>query len=212
VDRFIPVGSFEHDTQPVLIVDDDGTIRLVNRAARRLVDAAVPGAPSLRCWDLFGFRAPDGSAFCGPNCKVQSDARAGLPCTQHWVVASKGNAAGRMMEMVTFVVPSRRSERVAVLHLLRPVAGEDVKESQAAPAAGTDRDELLTPACDLTDREGEVLRRIAGGASTTAVAEELGITKTTVRNHVQRILRKLGVHRRIEAALAFRRRVVANGD
>ena len=51
----------------------------------------------------------------------------------------------------------------------------------------------------LTIRELEVLRMLAGGASTVAASELLGISAATLRAHVQAILRKLGAHSRLEA-------------
>jgi len=56
----------------------------------------------------------------------------------------------------------------------------------------------------LTDRELEILRLLAAGSSTAAIARKLSISPTTVRNHVQRILTKLHVHSRLAAvALAY---------
>jgi len=52
---------------------------------------------------------------------------------------------------------------------------------------------------DLTPREREVLELLADGASTQAIAERLYMSSNTVRNHVQKILTKLGVHSRLEA-------------
>jgi PAS domain S-box-containing protein len=52
---------------------------------------------------------------------------------------------------------------------------------------------------ELTDREREVLRLLAKGMTTAAIAERLGISRTTVKNHVQHILSKLNAHSRLEA-------------
>jgi two-component system response regulator DevR len=52
----------------------------------------------------------------------------------------------------------------------------------------------------LTRRESEVLELISAGLSNKAIAALLHLTVPTVKNHVQSILRKLGVHRRTEAA------------
>jgi PAS domain S-box-containing protein len=52
---------------------------------------------------------------------------------------------------------------------------------------------------ELTDREREVLRLLAKGVATAAIAERLGISRTTVNNHVQHILSKLNAHSRLEA-------------
>ncbi len=51
----------------------------------------------------------------------------------------------------------------------------------------------------LSARERDVLRLLAKGVTTKAAAEQLHISSTTVKNHVQRILRKLGSHTRMEA-------------
>lgn len=51
----------------------------------------------------------------------------------------------------------------------------------------------------LTRRETEILRRLASGESTAAIAETLGISPLTVQSHVKSILAKLGVHSKIEA-------------
>lgn len=52
---------------------------------------------------------------------------------------------------------------------------------------------------NLSARECDVLKLLAKGVTTTAVAELLHISRTTVNNHVQHILRKLNSHTRLEA-------------
>jgi two-component system nitrate/nitrite response regulator NarL len=54
---------------------------------------------------------------------------------------------------------------------------------------------------------------IAGGANTRAIATQLRVSPATVRNHVQNLLGKLGVHSRLEAvAYAARHRGFAGGS
>jgi DNA-binding NarL/FixJ family response regulator len=61
----------------------------------------------------------------------------------------------------------------------------------------------------LTAREREVLELLVEGADGAMIARRLGISRNTVRTHVQSILTKLQVHSRLEAAtLAVRHRVV----
>jgi DNA-binding NarL/FixJ family response regulator len=52
---------------------------------------------------------------------------------------------------------------------------------------------------DLTVRESQLLEILAQGFSTSEIASTLVISQSTVRNHVQNILGKLGVHSRLEA-------------
>jgi DNA-binding NarL/FixJ family response regulator len=62
------------------------------------------------------------------------------------------------------------------------------------------------PADDLTDREREVLSLIAEGASNAQIARTLGLSVKTVQNYVSRILDKLQVADRTQAALLQRKR------
>ena len=52
----------------------------------------------------------------------------------------------------------------------------------------------------LTTRETEVLRRIVAGQGTRQMADEMGVTISTLRSYVKSVLTKLGVHSRLEAA------------
>lgn len=58
-----------------------------------------------------------------------------------------------------------------------------------------------TPLSELTPREQEILGHIAAGESNKVIARALDITDGTVKLHVKSILRKLGVHSRVEAAV-----------
>ena len=53
----------------------------------------------------------------------------------------------------------------------------------------------------LSPREQDVLHGIARGASNKEIARDYGIVETTVKIHVQHILRKLGVSSRVHAAV-----------
>ena len=58
-----------------------------------------------------------------------------------------------------------------------------------------------SPFADLTPRESEILGLLAEGQSNKVIARNLGISDGTVKLHVKAILRKLGVHSRVEAAV-----------
>lgn len=53
----------------------------------------------------------------------------------------------------------------------------------------------------LTGRERQILECIATGRSNHGIAEDLDIAEATVKVHVKRLLKKLGLHSRVEAAL-----------
>ena len=63
------------------------------------------------------------------------------------------------------------------------------------------RDRTSNPALDLTPRELQVLRHIGYGLSNEEIARSMGISVETIKEHVQNILRKLGVKDRTQAAV-----------
>jgi len=101
--------------------------------------------------------------------------------------------------------------------LLKGISGEKLIEAIRAAEAGETawtRDELrrvtgalATPrlAADvevpLTQRESEVLRQLAFGLTNKEIALALHISYETVKEHVQHILRKIGVSDRTQAAV-----------
>jgi PAS domain S-box-containing protein len=56
----------------------------------------------------------------------------------------------------------------------------------------------------LTPRQAEVLRLLEHGRSTNQIAEELHLSRETVRNHIRHLLQALGVHSRLEAVALAR--------
>ena len=85
-----------------------------------------------------------------------------------------------------------------VLEALRTVSGggqylsdEQVARSQAVTGGSTGE--------TLTERELGILRLLAQGKDSQAIADELTISTNTVRTHLQNIFAKLGVHSKLEA-------------
>ncbi|MFF2453225.1 response regulator [Isoptericola sp. NPDC058082] len=73
----------------------------------------------------------------------------------------------------------------------------------AMPAAGPPS--LVDPRLgDLTPREVDVLGALGRGLSNQGIADELVITEATAKTHVSRVLAKLGVVSRMQAAIVAR--------
>jgi two-component system nitrate/nitrite response regulator NarL len=57
------------------------------------------------------------------------------------------------------------------------------------------------PADVLSPREREIVQRLAKGGSNKEIARDLDLAESTVKIHVQHILRKLGLNSRVQAAV-----------
>jgi two-component system, NarL family, nitrate/nitrite response regulator NarL len=108
-----------------------------------------------------------------------------------------------------YLHPSRGVEAL-VFALERVLDGERVIDVPDAPSRrqhGQSRAAVL--AASLTGRERECLSLLVAGLDTAAMVQRLGVSRTTVRTHLQSVLTKLCVHSRLEAAsFAVRHRLV----
>jgi two-component system, NarL family, response regulator LiaR len=101
----------------------------------------------------------------------------------------------------------------AIGYLLKDIDAPKLRQAIKAAAAG---EVQLSPAAaamlmhkvqsprspeTLSERETEVLRLVARGMSNKEIGDKLFICETTVKTHVKKIMRKLGVPSRTQAAL-----------
>ena len=93
--------------------------------------------------------------------------------------------------MTTKLVAAFRNHGSTTAVELSPVGQERV-------SGGTARPEGLE---QLTTREMEILTLISRGASNKVIARDLEIAETTVKIHVQHILRKLNLSSRVQVAV-----------
>jgi PAS domain S-box-containing protein len=165
----------------VCAVDAEGRVGLWNRAAEHIVGYTAREVLGRLCCHVLVGSDGLGAPLCYNGCHLP-------PSGDRWTssrrfVLTTRTKVGAAVRLAIDAVPvhDARGERSAVVHLFRDLA----------PSTGAEG--LLTP------RELEVLRLIADGANTRLVATRLAVSPATVRNHVQSLLGKLGVHSRLEA-------------
>lgn len=116
--------------------------------------------------------------------------------------------AGALSYLLKDIDPDELAAAIKQAHageaVLNPrVASRMIKEVQGV------RDAKVNPFTELTDREMEVLRLIAGGQSNKEIAEQLVISERTVKSHVSNLLGKLHLADRTQAAVyAWREGIV----
>ncbi len=86
------------------------------------------------------------------------------------------------------------------MRLLQRLAEENngEKRTVSEPARKVQQETLAEP---LTEREIELLRLLAQGKTNRQLAQDLHVSLSTVKTHVQRVIGKLGVSDRTQAAV-----------
>ena len=107
----------------------------------------------------------------------------------------------------------RAARAGAIGFLLKTAEADELRSAVKAAAAGQAQvspaatarlmDQLRAPsgAERLTERENDVLVMLARGKANKEIAHDLRIGQQTVKTHVSRVLDKLGVHSRTQAAM-----------
>lgn len=151
---------------------------------------------------LLDVRMPDGDGLsCLSRLKVD------LPDTPIVMFSSYDNPTyvARAVALGAAGYVSKAAKREEIVQAIRVVAQGDtiwtrdelrrVTGALATPRLGA---EVEVP---LTKRENEVLKQLAFGLTNKEIAQALGISYETVKEHVQHILRKIGVTDRTQAAV-----------
>lgn len=180
------------------VVGSDGRIVLWNRAAERVLGYAAREAVGRQCCDIFAGVDDKGNRLCYQGCHITNLIKLGEPIQNFDMRTRSKTGQPLWLNISILTVPNGRAGTALTVHLFRDVTATKelltlVHERLAAPPPGSE------PGNVLTRREIEVLRLMASGANTKTTAETLHVSPATVRNHVQNILGKLGVHSRLEA-------------
>jgi PAS domain S-box-containing protein len=200
----------------------DSTDRIVywNKGCETLLGFEAQKVLGKHCFDVMGGRDVNGNVYCFRNCPVADQARQSDedddPVKPFFLHVKDKAGVERNLHVSMFAVAAVRPALSAVIHVVRenesvpaPVEKELAQAAAEAPAARWPMTTGPGNAVELTTREKEILRCLAEGMSTSAIAEKLFIAPVTVRNHVQSILQKLDVHTKLAAVVfAYRHQLI----
>ena len=171
-----------------------------------------------QCAQVLAGKDEYGNAVCRAECKILELARTAGTIPAYDLHAATAWGSRKWLSVSIIVVPIKQNTSPLVVHLMRNIDPRKRLENatreilvQIGHLTGGQADELLgkslpEPIVTLTPRERSVLTHLAKGMSTREVAANLGISIVTVRNHIQRLMDKLGSHTRLEAVLTSIRR------
>lgn len=186
------------------VVGADGRIVLWNRSAERILGYPAREAIGRTCCEIFG---GDGDGRrCDQGCHEGALTGTGEPLRIFDVRTLTKTGQPVWINVSILTVPPNGKSRPLALHIFRDVTATRAllrlaKERLLPP----DPEAGATARTVLTRRELELLRLMTLGLNTAAAAARLRVSPATIRNHVQNIFGKLGVHSRLEAVAYARR-------
>jgi DNA-binding NarL/FixJ family response regulator len=182
----------------VALLEAEDDLRVIGQArdGRELLEISERRRPDVTIVDLTMPKID------GIECCRQITARPGAPA----VIVYTGNAEPETLESALdagasgFVVKSGPPQDL--VRAVRAVhAGHPYVDAMLGAALGR-REAATSP---LSDRESQVLQRLANGLTTDGVGKELFLSPATVRSYAENAIRKLGADNRIHAvAIALR--------
>jgi PAS domain S-box-containing protein len=171
-------GTLEHVNVPSYVLDRAGVVRWMNLAARDAVGDQV------------------GRQFT--SVVAPEDTRRARELFARKIV---GNTE---VTDAPVVVVDAGGERVAVEVSSVPLRQGEHVVGVFGQVSNVIEEPHAHPDLHLTPRQEEVLKLLERGRSTVQIAEELHVSRETVRNHVRHLLHALGASSRLEA-VAFAR-------
>ncbi|MCA9726121.1 MAG: hypothetical protein KC729_00455 [Candidatus Eisenbacteria bacterium] len=182
----------------------------MNEEAASLLGRIPSECCRLPCYHVIEAIRPDGRRYCSPSCPLKRVARRHGKTSTIRVGVQDAAGRRRWIHLLGISVP-RSGRRVPwIVHCAEHIEPYD----ETAAAQGSERflrqlaarsphldarRSIETPRDALTPREREVLDLLIRDRTLRSIAAHLGISYATVRNHVQHILSKLGVHSILEA-------------
>ena len=198
----------------LFVVDPDQRVVVWSDSAQRILGYSAREVLGRRCYEVIRGKDAYNYRFCRRDCPVVRNARRGRPTPNYDLVCLCTDGQERYINMSVAIMRDGRSFKV--LHLFRDVTHRRKTEEFARKASSALRrlfesadngaspdplQETDVPMPRLSRREAEVLRLLASGMTTRQIAEVLHIRPVTARNHVTRVLNKLGVDNRLQAVV-----------
>ncbi len=202
--------AFSRASDGVFAIDRHMRVVYWNDAAARIFGVDAGAALGRRCDEIVAGYETSGAVLCAPDCRIVGCSRRGHAADTYDLRRIGTDGKPQWLNVSIVVLRARRRASTLTVHLLRDVTARRRIEQRAADVLSRlDVADAVRSRQPLTRREAEVLRMLACGASNKTIADALGISATTVRNHIEHVLAKLGVHSKLEAVvLAAREGVI----
>jgi PAS domain S-box-containing protein len=213
------LGFLEQTADAAFCVNEQGEICSWNTAAEKLFGYSPAEAIGKSCYRLLHAQGILGAKVCThefyarqaaiddgtiPNFDLEVTSRSGH---RIWVdlstlIFKDGRTHPRLIVQLARDITERK-QKEELLHSMLQISKQIVAISDGNGIGHP------APVASLSEHEQRILRRFSEGKTSAEIAQNLGITLQTLRNHLHHINEKLGTHNRLQAVMhAMHRKLI----
>lgn len=208
----------------VFAIGSDQRIIFWNKAAQDILGFKPKEVLGKFCYKVVSGRNESGEVLCSKSCCVTDTIKSGRKVRNFDTLAHTKKGTPVWINVSIIAIPSKHEDLHVAAHIFREIT-ERKKEQIVIKKIISNINLLNQPEKDvqvsqistlspkshakLTHREYDVIRLLAEGRSAKDISEELYISWSTARKHIQNILTKLHLHSKLEAvAYAIKNNIV----
>jgi PAS domain S-box-containing protein len=198
----------------VFAIGSDHRIIFWNKAAQDILGFNPKEVLGEYCYNVIFGRTESGEVVCSKSCCVMDTIEKGKKVSNFDILVHTKAGVPIWINVSIIAIPSRHEDLNVAVHIFRDITEKKREQilvkkiiSNIKLEDPTEKDVYINKICTLsrkphtklTRREYDVLRLLAEGRSAKDIAEELYISWSTARKHIQNMLTKLGLHSKLEA-------------
>ncbi len=207
------LDAYAKTADGVYAVDSRQRIVYWSPSAKQILGWKPDEVVGQHCYEVLSGGDYEGQQFCRRNCPTITSAKKGRAVDNYDFLTRRKDGSPVWLNVSIMLPADSGPNGACAVHVFRDVSERRRSEQLAQITLDTvtkftagEEGEVQTkpyppPGPPLTQRELEVLRLLASGVATEDIADALGVSRSTARNHIESILAKLGVHSRLQAVV-----------
>ncbi len=205
------LGFLEQTADAAFCVNDQGEICSWNTAAEKLFGYSSSEAIGKSCHRLLQSRGSLGTEVCTPEFYARQALEHDCPTPNFDLQVTNRSGRRIWVDLSTLVFKNGRTHPRLIVQLARDITERKQREDLLHDMLQISKQIVAIsegngvghppPVPSLSEQEQSILRQFSDGQNSAEIAQNLGITLQTLRNHLHHINEKLGTHNRLQAVM-----------
>jgi len=186
---------FSKTTDAVFASDASGQIIYANKSFLYLCNRSLSDILGHPCYEMVQAQTLNGENFCRPDCPIVQATKRNDSIEHFDLMIPQLNSADVWVNIGVLFAPAEW-QPAKVIFTVRPFSVHRILDRFSSSQKLTTQSK--TNDHKLTRRQQQIIRLLAQSSDARTIADTLHISYATVRNHINNIYHKLGIHSRAE--------------